>query len=283
MSAAAASDKKKLKKEKKKEKKQSASAVAESIPATDVPVARSPATRARGLTTLAVDIGGTGVKSMLLDMEGKPMTDRLRAKTPNPGTPKAIIALIAEFAKQLGDFDRVSVGFPGVIKKGVVYTAANLDKKWIEYPFAEKLSLTLGKPVRLANDAVVQGLGAVTGAGVELVITLGTGMGAALYLDGRPIPSLEMGHHPFRNGRSYEDELGRRALAKEGRKKWNKRLAEAIDQLYRLFYYDRLYIGGGNSGKISFHLPKDTEIISNEDGILGGIKLWEQNLDEMWK
>ena len=241
----------------------------------------TPAASGKGLRTLAIDIGGTGVKTMLLDDAGKPLTDRLRAKTPNPSTPKAITAIIAGFAKQLGEFDRVSVGFPGVIKRGVVYTAANLDKKWIKYDFAGGLSKELGKPVRVANDAVVQGLGAVTGMGVELVITLGTGMGAALYLDGKPIPSLELGHHPFRHGKTYEDELGRRALAREGRKKWNKRLGEAIDQLYRLFYYDRLYIGGGNAAKISIDLPKSAAVISNEDGILGGIKLWEQELDEL--
>ncbi|MGA2905803.1 MAG: ROK family protein [Candidatus Korobacteraceae bacterium] len=236
---------------------------------------------AQGIRTLAVDIGGSGVKAMLLDEAGKPLTDRLRAKTPNPSTPKAISKIIADFARQLGEFDRVSVGFPGVIKKGVVYTAANLDKNWIEYALAENLAKELGKPVRVANDAVVQGLGAVSGKGVELVITLGTGMGSALYLDGAPIPSLEMGHHPFRKGKTYEEELGSRALAKAGRKKWNKRLAEAIDQLYRLFYYDRLYIGGGNAAKVTLKLPKNASIISNEDGILGGIKLWERNLDEL--
>ena len=253
----------------KKKKKAASSATAE---------ASNPAP---GPRTLAVDIGGTGVKTMLLDASGKPMTDRLRAKTPNPSTPKAIIAIISGFAKKLGDFDRVSVGFPGVIKKGVVYTAANLDKRWIQYDFATALSKELGKPVRVANDAVVQGLGAVTGMGVELVITLGTGMGAALYLDGRPIPSLEMGHHPFHHDKTYEDYLGRHALAKEGRKKWNKRLGEAIDQLYRLFYYDRIYIGGGNAAKISIKLPKNATVISNQDGILGGIKLWEHELDEL--
>lgn len=240
----------------------------------------APATSA-GVRTLAVDIGGSGVKTMVLDESGKPLTDRLRAKTPNPSNPKGITAIIAGFAKQLGDFQRVSVGFPGVIKHGVVYTAANLDKKWIEYDFAGNLAKELGKPVRVANDAVVQGLGAVTGMGVELVITLGTGMGAALYLEGRPIPSLEMGHHPFRNGCTYEDYLGRRALEKEGRKKWNKRLGEAIDQLYRLFYYDRLYIGGGNAAKITIDLPKNVTVISNQEGILGGIKLWERGLDEL--
>lgn len=240
----------------------------------------APRPAARGVQTLAVDIGGSGVKTMVLDNSGKPLTDRLRAKTPNPATPRAISAIIAAFAKQLGEFDRVSVGFPGVIKKGVVYTAANLDRKWIGYDFAGNLAKELGKPVRVANDAVVQGLGAVSGIGVELVITLGTGMGAGLYLDGRPIPSLEMGHHPFRNGKTYEDELGRRALEREGRKKWNKRLGEAIDQLYRLFYYDRLYIGGGNAAKIAIKLPKNATVISNEDGILGGIRLWERDLDD---
>ena len=208
------------------------------------PAAEAPKPAAQGVRTLAIDIGGTGIKTMLLDPNGKPITDRLRAKTPNPSVPKAIIAIISDFAKKLGEFDRVSVGFPGVIKKGVVYTAANLDKKWIQYDFAGSLSKELGKPVRVANDAVVQGLGAVTGMGVELVITLGTGMGAALYLEGRPIPSLEMGHHPFHNGKTYEDYLGRHALAKEGRKKWNKRLGEAIDQLYRLFYYDQCVTAG---------------------------------------
>ena len=243
----------------------------------------APPPESQPLRTLAIDVGGTGVKTMLLNENGKPLTERLRAKTPNPATPKAIIDIIAALAKQLGDFDRVSVGFPGVIKKGVVYTAANLDKKWIGYPLAENLSKFLGKPARVANDAVVQGLGAVTGTGVELVITLGTGMGAGLYLDGVPIPSLEMGHQPFRNGKTYEDELGRRGLEKNGKKKWNKRLAEAIDQLYRLFYYDRIYIGGGNAKEVDIKLPKNAEVISNQDGILGGIKLWGRNLDESWK
>ncbi len=245
--------------------------------------AETPSPKTQPVKTLAVDIGGSGVKAMLLDEYGKPMTDRLRAKTPNPSTPAAITAIIADFANQLGEFDRVSVGFPGVIKKGVVYTAANLDKKWIEYPLADNLSKALGKPVRVANDAVVQGLGAVSGTGVELVITLGTGLGAGLYLDGVPIPSLEMSHHPFRGGVTYEDELGRRALEKSGRKKWNKRVGEAIQQLYRLFYYDRIYIGGGNAKEINIKLPQNAEVISNQDGILGGLKLWERNLDELWK
>ncbi len=229
--------------------------------------------------TLAVDIGGSGVKTMLLDSAGKPLSDRLRADTPNPSTPEAIIGIIAGFAKQLGNYQRVSVGYPGVVRRGVVYTAANLDKKWIGFPFVEKLSAALSKPVRAANDAVVQGLGGISGKGFELVITLGTGMGSGLYIEGIPIPSLELAHHPFRHDRTYEYYLGRRALDKHGVKKWNKHLAEAIEQLHNLFYYDRLFIGGGNTKKIELKLASNIKLISNEEGLLGGIKLWDRPIE----
>lgn len=235
--------------------------------------------KAGDVRTLAIDIGGSGVKVMLLDSEGKPLSDRLRAPTPKQPTPEAITAIITSFAAQLGDFQRASVGFPGVVRKGTVYTAHNLDPKWINYPLAEKLSAALKKPVRAANDAVVQGLGAVSGKGVELVITLGTGMGSALYIEGTPVPSLELAHHPFRADRTYEDDLGRRALDKQGPKKWNRHLAQAIELLHNLLFYDRLYIGGGNARKITLSLPPHVKIISNEDGLRGGIKLWSRTLD----
>jgi polyphosphate glucokinase len=236
-------------------------------------------TEAADVKTLAVDIGGSGVKVMLLDSAGKPLSDRLRAPTPANSTPEAISAIVAAFAKQLGDFQRVSVGFPGVVRQGTIYTAHNLDPKCIGYPLAAKLSALLGKPVRVANDAVVQGLGAISGKGVELVITLGTGMGSALYIDGVAVPSLELAHHPFHDNRTYEDDLGRRALDKRGPKKWNKRLAEAITLLHNLFYYDHLYIGGGNTRKITLKLPDNVTIISNEQGLLGGIKLWSEDIE----
>ena len=241
--------------------------------------ARPPEAGATQTKTLSIDIGGSGVKTMLLDNKGKPLSDRLRAPTPRPATPQTITSVILGFAAQLGEFQRASVGFPGVVRKGTVYTAHNLDPKWINYPLAENLSTALKRPVRAANDAVVQGLGAVSGGGVELVITLGTGMGSALYIDGTPLPSLELAHHPFRGDRTYEDDLGLYALQKHGPKKWNKRLAEAIELLHGLFYYDRLYIGGGNARKVTLKLPPHVKIISNEEGLLGGIKLWSRILE----
>jgi polyphosphate glucokinase len=173
-----------------------------------------------------------------------------------------------------GPSDRASVGFPGVIKNGVVYTAANLGKGWKTFNLEAALHKKLKLPVRIANDADVQGLGCVTGHGDELVITLGTGFGSVLFVDGHRI-HLELGHHPFRNGKTYEDELGERAFIKKGKKKWNRHLRDAIDELQKTFNYDRLYIGGGNAETINFKLPSNVKVVSNTDGLLGGIKLWQ--------
>jgi len=226
------------------------------------------------ITTLAVDVGGTGIKATALDEKGKMITERQKIKTPHNATPKKVIAIIAELAEMSGAFDRVSVGFPGVIKDGVVYTAANLGKGWKDFPLEAELKEKLRRPVRIANDADVQGLGCVTGHGDELVITLGTGFGSVLFVQGHRI-HLELGHHPFHEGKTYEDELGNRAFMKKGKKKWNKLLREAIGELSRTFNYDRLYIGGGNATAISFKLPDNVKVISNTDGLLGGIKLWQ--------
>jgi polyphosphate glucokinase len=225
--------------------------------------------------TLAVDIGGSGIKAIVLDDQGQPMTERSRIPTPPKATPKQAIDLIRELAKKQGGFDRVSVGFPGVVKNGIIYTAANLGKGWNGFDFEKGLRQKLKRPVRVANDADVQGLGCVTSHGLELVITLGTGFGSVVFVNGARL-HLELGHHPFHKGRTYEDELGRRALKRKGQKKWNQLLREAIDDLDQTFNYDRLYIGGGNTKFITFKLPATVKVVSNEAGLLGGIKLWQK-------
>src|SRR5271170_7189848 len=113
----------------------------------------------KSITTLAVDVGGTGIKAAALDEKGKMITERQKIKTPHNATPNKVIAIIAELAEMSGAFDRVSVGFPGVIKDGVVYTAANLGKGWKDFPLEAELKEKLRRPVRIANDADVQGLG----------------------------------------------------------------------------------------------------------------------------
>lgn len=226
------------------------------------------------IRTLSVDIGGSGIKVIVLDTDGNPQTERARVETPQPPSPEAVIAAIAELASRQGEFDRVSVGFPGVVRRGVTETAANLDSEWIGFDLGTALKEALGKPVRVVNDADMQGLGAISGQGVELVITLGTGFGSALFVEGKLVPNLEMGHHEFRKGETYEQQLRRAALDEVGSKKWNSRLEKALDSLQRLFNYEYLYIGGGEAKKVTLDLPSNAKIISNVSGLLGGIALW---------
>ena len=223
--------------------------------------------------TLAVDIGGSGIKAVVLDAGGTPIKSRIRVKTPRNSNPRKVIAAVCGLADEHSGFERVSVGFPGVIKEGVVYTAANLGRDWVGFDLAQNLKRQLKRPVRVANDAEVQGLGCINSSGLELVVTLGTGFGSAMFNDGHPFP-LELAHHPFRKGKTYEDELGRRALDKKGHKKWNRLLADAIEDLRRTFNFDLLYIGCGNAKAVTLQLPQNTKLISNEAGLLGGIALW---------
>jgi polyphosphate glucokinase len=227
------------------------------------------------IRTLVVDIGGSGLKALVLDGAGRPLTVRRRIKTPSRATPAAVLKVVQRLAAKHGKFERISVGFPGVVRNGVTETAPNLEKQWAGFALAEKLEAKLGKPVRIANDADVQGFGAISGRGVELMITLGTGFGSALFVGGKLVPNLEVAHHPFLRGKTYEDLLGNAARKKVGNKKWNRRLRQAIEALRDLFNYDYLYIGGGNAKKVALKLPQNVRLVSNVAGLLGGIALWE--------
>jgi polyphosphate glucokinase len=228
---------------------------------------------AKAPITLAIDIGGSGLKMQALSPEGQPISDRLRVATPEPATTAAILAGLDELKVSVPLFDRVSVGFPGVIKEGKTLTAANLDSGWIGFPLAKTLEKRWGKPVRMANDGAVQGYGVIQGKGVELVITLGTGMGSALFTEGVLCPGLELGHHPWRK-KTYEGYLGKRGLLRYGTRRWNKLLKLAIAQTAATFNWDTLYIGGGNSKKVTLKHGPEIKIISNEEGLLGAMALW---------
>jgi polyphosphate glucokinase len=224
--------------------------------------------------TLAIDIGGSGVKVMVLDQNGTPLTDRDRRDTPQPPVPEQVIATIIDLTADK-TFDRVSVGFPGVVKQGCILTAVNLTNDWIDLDLVHELEQRLHRPVRVINDADMQGLGAITGQGLEVVITLGTGFGSALFMNGKLVPNLELGHHPFRKGQTYEEQLGRKALDDIGKQRWNSRLSKAISTLSRTFNYDTLYIGGGNTKYITTTLPVTVKVVPNVAGLLGGIALWK--------
>ncbi|MEH2071978.1 MAG: ROK family protein [Nostoc sp.] len=229
------------------------------------------------IRTLSIDIGGSGVKTMVLDITGNPIAKRTRLDTPQPATPEVVINTIVVLAVAQGEFDRVSVGFPGVVRRGVTETAVNLHPDWIGFDLETALLKHLKKPVRVINDADMQGLGAIAGKGVEVVITLGTGFGSALFVDGKLVPNMEMGHHPFRKGETFEQQLGRAQLEKIGDKRWNKRLQKAIASLQHLFNYDYLYIGGGEAVRVNLQLPLNVKLIPNITGLLGGIALWRDD------
>ena len=172
------------------------------------------------------------------------------------------------------DVRRGGVGFPGRGPARGHRDALNLDRRWIGTDLRSALEKALRKPVRSANDADVQGLGVIRGRGVELVITLGTGFGSALFVDGHLVPNVQLAHHSAWGEKTYEEELGAKALDKAGRKKWNRRLGKAIASLDALFNYDRLYIGGGNARKVERDLPPNVRLVSNLAGLTGGIALW---------
>jgi polyphosphate glucokinase len=229
-----------------------------------------------GPRTLAIDIGGTGIKMIALDASGRPVSERQRELTPRPATPGAVFAVIRKMIDAHADFERVSVGFPGVVVRGVVRTAPNLDgKAWRGVKLQEKIARHTHKPTRVINDADLQGYGAIEGRGVEVVLTLGTGLGSALYIDGMLVPNLELGHHPFRNGKTYEELVSNRQLKTIGKKRWRKRVAAILEQVDLLFNCDRIHAGGGNASRLKTPLPARVRVFDNVKGMTGGIRLWD--------
>ncbi len=252
------------------------SAAGPKTPAPKAKPKRAPS-EAAGPFTLAIDIGGTGLKASVLDAEGEMVTDRVRVETPPNCAPELMVETLAQLVAGLPPYERVSVGFPGVVRRGKIVTAPNLGTElWKGFDLDLALTTKLGKPVRVLNDADVQGLGAISGQGVEMAITLGTGLGSSLFEDGRASAHLELAHHPFRKGETYEEQLGKVALEDIGKRKWNKRVAKAIETLRVLTNFDRLYLGGGNAQNVSLDLPPDVSIVSNEFGMRGGIWLWKE-------
>ncbi len=224
---------------------------------------------------LSIDIGGSRIKGTILDLQGNMLIDYQRISTPKFAGPENVMRGIVELTKNFEAYTKVSVGFPGYVRGGIVYTAPNLDtNKWKGINLSQQLSDILKKPVRVVNDADMQGLGVNSGKGLELVITLGTGFGTALLMDGNLLPHLEIGQHPFTRKKTYDMYIGNNAFEAIGVEKWNKRLRKVIVVLKTTFNYDHLYISGGNSKKINFVLDNNITLVTNMDGIRGGAKLW---------
>lgn len=236
-----------------------------------------------GKLTLAFDIGGSHLKAGVLDESGVMVAGRNRVDTPSQPAPQLVVDLLLALVGPLGSFDRISVGFPGVVREGQVLTAPNLGTaNWRHFPLAASLADKLGKPARMLNDAEVQGLGVIGGQGLECAITLGTGMGFALFQDGRPAPHLELSQHPVHKGKTYDQYIGAAAYKDLSRKHWNRRLERVLACITTLVGFDTLYIGGGNAKHVDLELPPTIKLVSNKAGITGGVRLWDQALDPMF-
>ena len=244
--------------------------------------------------TLAVDIGGSGLKAAVVDASGQMVTERERIETPYPLDPQRLVDSLSLLASDLHTasgigYDRVSVGFNGMVRHGIIITAPqfstigglgtpvddNLVQAWHNFDLAGALERTLGKPTRVANDADVQGAAAVAGKGLELVVTLGTGCGTAMFYNGSLLPHMEFAHHPLHGKETYNDYIGDHALRTLGSSRWTKRVMKTIDVMRNLMFFDKCYVGGGNAKKLTQKLPDDCAIVDNSAGILGGVKLWD--------
>lgn len=228
---------------------------------------------------LAIDIGGTGLKAAIVDADGRMRTERVRVATPHPCPPALLVDTLEALVKPLVEQyppTHVSIGFPGFVRDNRVFTAPHLGVQgWSDVPLAQMLGERLGNPsVRMINDAEMQGLAAIEGNGLEFVLTLGTGVGTAMFRDGELMPHLELAHHPVSKKHAYDEYIGDAARRKVGNKRWNERIEKVIGILESLVHYDKLWIGGGNAARLTFDLPPNVATVPNERGIEGGARLW---------
>jgi polyphosphate glucokinase len=227
----------------------------------------------RSSLALAVDVGGTGTKAALVTPDGRLASRVRRVPTPCRATPARILDLIADLARELSGHEFVGVGFPGVVRAGTVWTAPNLAaRSWCGVPFERELRNRLGCPVYVANDAVVHGLGAVSGRGVELMLTLGTGLGGALYVDGMPLP-LEPGHLPWKGQRTIERWIGEAGRRRLGTHRWRRIVREVVDALSAALQPDRVLLGGGNARWLAGRLGPGVRCVGNDAGLRGAARL----------
>lgn len=245
------------------------------------------------LRTLAVDCGGGSIRATVLDAAGTMHAQPVRVPTPYPLPPERLAATIAELAAQLPPAGRGTVGIPGMIRHGVVVATPHyvtvggprtaprddLVAAWTDRDVAADLTAALGYPILVLNDAEVHGAGVVAGTGVELVLTLGTGLGSALFDGGALAPHLELSHAPVRRGTTYDDWLGAHARRRLGDGVWSRRVREAVAGLRPVIRWDRLYLGGGNARRITPRalalLGDDVVVVPDSAALAGGVRAWE--------
>ncbi|MCB7136748.1 ROK family protein [Cellulosimicrobium marinum] len=245
------------------------------------------------LRTLAVDCGGGGIKANVLDAPGTAHASAVRVPTPYPLPPDRLVETVADLAARLPRADRVTVGMPGMIRRGVVvhtphYVTRNgprtrvdpaLVEAWSSFDVQAAVGARLGVPALVLNDAEVHGAGVVAATGLELVLTLGTGLGSALFHGGRLAPHLEWSRAPVRRGTSYDAYVGEPERRRLGDALWSRRVLTVVTGLRPVFWWDRLYLGGGNSRRITpavlDRLGDDVVVVPNSAALVGGARAWD--------
>lgn len=239
--------------------------------------------------TLSIDIGGSGLKASVVNALGEMTTERVRVDTPYPCSPGTLVDTVTEMVRPLLAVHRVSVGFPGLVRHGRVIEVPSLSRAeyggerdpdlagaWHGFDLAHALAESFQLPTKVVNDADMQGCAVVSGSGLEFVMTLGTGVGTALFHEGALLPHLELSHGPFDDDMIVDDALGNSQRKAIGKERWLKRVRKAIAAFDDMLFFDRLYVGGGNAKHLSAaEIGPKGEIVPNTAGILGGVRVWD--------
>ena len=242
--------------------------------------------------TLTIDCGGGGIKGSVLDEAGTMRAHPVRVPTPYPLHPDLFVKTLVELGDGLPRADRVTVGMPGMLRHGVVVATPHyvtrsgprtkvdpeLVDAWHGFDARTALAEAFGLPTLVLNDAEVHGAGVVAGTGCELILTLGTGLGCALFDGGALAPHLEMSQAPVRWGMSYDTYIGEHERRRLGDALWSRRVRNVVEGLRPVFLWDRLYLGGGNSRLITpaqlARMGDDVVVVPNTAGIVGGVRAW---------
>jgi polyphosphate glucokinase len=239
---------------------------------------------------IGIDVGGSGIKAAVVDVEsGRFRSERIRVATPSPSTPDAVLASVARLIKRLarssglGESTPVGIGLPGVTVDGVLKSAANIDPAWIDFPVVERLTRVIGRPVTIINDADAAGIAEMRFGvgrdqpGVVIFLTLGTGVGSGVFVDGKLVPNTEFGQMEIR-GRPAERRSAAAARVKRGLswKAWAADLDEHLDRIYQLMWPNLMILGGGVSKNADKYVPRLTVAcpvipaqLRNDAGIIG--------------
>jgi len=213
---------------------------------------------------LAIDVGGTHVKALVTGQ---------REPRKIPSGPKMTAREMVRQVKRLVSgwkYAAVSIGYPGPVVRGrPLREPYNLGKGWVGFDFRK----AFGHPVQVINDAAMQALGSYHG-GRMLFLGLGTGLGSAMIVDGI-IEPMELGHLPYKKGKTYEDYIGLRGLERLGKKKWRRHVFDVVERLQAAMEPDYVVLGGGNAKKLK-KLPPKTRLGDNRNAFLGGFRLWER-------